>query len=85
MLAPEVYLPLRAVGARFHDSAEGVAAADEVFAVLETPAPGGAGRVPAPDPAPGPVRLDGVGVDGRSGRSSTALDARCWSRARCSG
>jgi ATP-binding cassette subfamily C protein CydCD len=29
ILAPEVYLPLRAVGARFHDSAEGLAAASE--------------------------------------------------------
>ena len=37
MLAPEIYLPLRAVGARFHDSMEGLAAADDVFAVLETP------------------------------------------------
>jgi ATP-binding cassette subfamily C protein CydCD len=33
--APEVYLPLRAVAARFHDSAEGAAAAGEIFAVLD--------------------------------------------------
>ncbi len=35
ILAPEAYLPLREVGARFHASMEGVAAADQVFAELE--------------------------------------------------
>ncbi|MFI5959497.1 thiol reductant ABC exporter subunit CydD [Cryptosporangium sp. NPDC051539] len=39
ILAPEVYLPLRAVGAQFHASAEGLEAAEKVFAVLESPAP----------------------------------------------
>ncbi len=68
ILAPEVYLPLRAVGARFHDSAEGVAAADEVFSVLDLVPDGSGGPAgPAPDPAAGPVRLRGVGVDGRAG------------------
>jgi thiol reductant ABC exporter CydD subunit len=38
ILAPEAYLPLRAVGAQFHATADGLAAADEVFAVLEIPA-----------------------------------------------
>ncbi len=37
ILAPEAYLPIRTVGASFHASAEGLAAADEVFAVLENP------------------------------------------------
>ncbi|WP_245679140.1 thiol reductant ABC exporter subunit CydD [Actinomadura hibisca] len=37
VLTPEVYLPLRALGARFHASAEGVAAAGSVFAVLDAP------------------------------------------------
>ncbi|MBA3906186.1 MAG: thiol reductant ABC exporter subunit CydD, partial [Pseudonocardiales bacterium] len=68
ILAPEVYLPLRAVGARFHDSAEGLAAASEVFSVLETPASASAGRVPAPNPARVPIRLEHVAVDGRAGR-----------------
>jgi len=36
ILAPEAYLPLRAVGAQFHATADGLAAAEEVFAVLET-------------------------------------------------
>jgi ATP-binding cassette subfamily C protein CydD len=39
ILAPEAYLPLRQVGANYHASAEGLAAAEEVFAVLETPLP----------------------------------------------
>ncbi|MET9087958.1 thiol reductant ABC exporter subunit CydD [Streptomyces sp. NPDC004237] len=48
VLAPEAYLPLRQVGAQFHAAAEGLAAAEEIFAVLETPVPGsGAGEVPA--------------------------------------
>ncbi|WP_281690607.1 thiol reductant ABC exporter subunit CydD [Pseudonocardia thermophila] len=75
ILAPEVYLPLRAVGARFHDSAEGLAAAAETFAVLETPAetPRDA-SVPVPDPADAPLRLRGVVVDGRGGRVLDGLD-----------
>ncbi|OOC52571.1 MULTISPECIES: thiol reductant ABC exporter subunit CydD [Nocardiopsis] len=35
ILAPEAYLPLREVGARFHASMEGVAAAEQVFAELD--------------------------------------------------
>ncbi|NDU78106.1 thiol reductant ABC exporter subunit CydD, partial [Actinomadura sp. DSM 109109] len=47
VLTPEVYLPLRALGQRFHAGAEGVAAAREAFAVLDVrvpdvPAGGGA-------------------------------------------
>ncbi|MFJ9633096.1 thiol reductant ABC exporter subunit CydD [Streptomyces sp. NPDC101175] len=39
VLAPEAYLPLRQVGAQYHAAAEGLAAAQEIFAVLETPVP----------------------------------------------
>ncbi|MFV2172939.1 thiol reductant ABC exporter subunit CydD [Actinomadura sp. LOL_016] len=35
LLTPEVYAPLRALGTRFHASAEGVAAAGEAFAVVD--------------------------------------------------
>ncbi|QVQ51651.1 thiol reductant ABC exporter subunit CydD [Spiractinospora alimapuensis] len=35
LLAPEAYLPLREVGARFHASMEGVAAAEQVFDTVE--------------------------------------------------
>lgn len=37
ILAPEAYLPIRNVGAAFHASTEGLAAANEVFALLESP------------------------------------------------
>jgi ATP-binding cassette subfamily C protein CydD len=39
LLTPEAYLPLRAVGAQFHASAEGAAAARDVFEILDTPEP----------------------------------------------
>ena len=61
VLAPEVYLPLRQVGAHFHASTDGVAAATQVFAVLDTPVPA-PGTVPAPDLRTTTVRLRGVGV-----------------------
>ncbi|MFF3373420.1 thiol reductant ABC exporter subunit CydD [Streptomyces sp. NPDC002680] len=58
ILAPEAYLPLRQVGAQFHAAAEGLAAAEEIFAVLETPVPeSGTGAVPE-----GGVAFEGVTV-----------------------
>ncbi|MGW2129082.1 thiol reductant ABC exporter subunit CydD [Streptomyces coelicoflavus] len=48
VLAPEAYLPLRQVGAQYHAAAEGLAAAEDIFSVLERPVPAsGTGRVPA--------------------------------------
>jgi len=61
VLAPEVYLPLRRVGAEFHASTDGLAAADRAFAVLERPLPA-AGTTPAPPLAGATLVLDGVGV-----------------------
>ena len=40
VLAPEFYLPLRALGTSFHAGMAGVAAAQRLFAVLETPVEG---------------------------------------------
>lgn len=40
VLAPEVYLPVRNVGTHFHASADGLAAADAAFSILDTKAPG---------------------------------------------
>jgi ATP-binding cassette, subfamily C, bacterial CydCD len=37
VLAPEAYLPLRALGANYHASADGMQAAQDVFALLEQP------------------------------------------------
>jgi ATP-binding cassette, subfamily C, bacterial CydD len=39
LLTPEAYLPLRALGAQFHASAEGTAAADQVMDILSAPEP----------------------------------------------
>ena len=81
LLTPEAYLPLRAVGAQFHASMEGAAAATRVFEILDTPAPA--------QPQPGPratalgnaradlrnadIRLTGVTV-GYPGRARPALE-----------
>jgi ATP-binding cassette subfamily C protein CydCD len=68
VLAPEAYLPLRQVGAQYHAAAEGLAAAEEIFAVLETPVPeSGTGAVPVGAPA-----FEGVGVR-YPGRSADAV------------
>ncbi|MGC5412903.1 hypothetical protein ACPXCX_56000, partial [Streptomyces sp. DT225] len=70
-LAPVAYLPIRQVGAQFHAAAEGLSAAEEVFAVLETePRPSGTGEVP------GALRLELEGVTVRhAGRSEPSLAA----------
>ncbi|MEU7554801.1 thiol reductant ABC exporter subunit CydD [Streptomyces sp. NPDC044571] len=61
ILAPEAYLPLRQVGAQYHAAAEGLAAAEEIFAVLETPDTRAGGV--APVPAQGlRIEIDGVAV-----------------------
>jgi ATP-binding cassette subfamily C protein CydD/ATP-binding cassette subfamily C protein CydCD len=70
ILAPEAYLPLRQVGANYHASAEGLAAASEVFAVLEKPA-APSGGVPAPS---GVLCFEDVTVR-YPGRDVPALDA----------
>src|SRR3984957_903526 len=45
--APEAYLPLRALGTQFHATADGLAAAEEVFAILETE-PESEAQIPVP-------------------------------------
>lgn len=48
LLAPEAYLPLRQVGVQFHAAAEGVAATEDVFAVLDAaPTTHAAEKVPS--------------------------------------
>ncbi len=61
LLTPEAYLPLRAVGAQFHASTEGAAAARQVFEILDVPEPGQAR--PASSPAGTPVRLPDLRKD----------------------
>ncbi|MFF3860417.1 thiol reductant ABC exporter subunit CydD [Streptomyces sp. NPDC002209] len=48
ILAPEAYLPLRQVGAQYHAAAEGLAAAEEIFEVLQTPVAALGGDAPVP-------------------------------------
>ncbi len=52
ILAPEYYLPLRALGARFHAGTSGVTAAQRIYAVLESaPPPRPASAEPPPAPS----------------------------------
>ncbi|MEU9199512.1 thiol reductant ABC exporter subunit CydD [Streptomyces sp. NPDC048332] len=71
ILAPEAYLPIRQVGAQYHAAAEGLSAAEEIFAVLETePRTGGTQDVPAS------LRLEVKGVTVRhAGRAEPSLAA----------
>ncbi|MBO8187304.1 thiol reductant ABC exporter subunit CydD [Streptomyces spirodelae] len=74
ILAPEAYLPLRQVGTHYHAAAEGLAAAESVFDVLERPLPAhGSARVDARNAT---VTLKGVAVrhPGRSGYSLPPTD-----------
>jgi ATP-binding cassette subfamily C protein CydD len=78
LLAPEAFLPLRQVGVQFHAAADGLAAAEDVFAILEddTTAPAhqdaparSAVAAPASTGArPAVLRFDGVTV--RRGESA---------------
>ncbi|MFF4577902.1 thiol reductant ABC exporter subunit CydD [Streptomyces sp. NPDC001389] len=70
ILAPEAYLPLRQVGAQYHAAAEGLAAAEEIFTVLESPVPGPVAGAAVPAAAP-VIELDAVEVrhEGRSASS----------------
>ncbi|WP_315502178.1 thiol reductant ABC exporter subunit CydD [Actinomyces radicidentis] len=74
MIAPEVYAPLRQVGFQFHASANGVAAADAVFEVLETPLPEH-GDVPAPDLSRSAIRVEGLSVAARGAWAPHELTA----------
>jgi len=69
ILAPEVYLPLRQVGAQFHASTEGLEAANQVFTVLETPVPAAGTRTTVPT---GALTLENVTVR-YPGRTDPAL------------
>jgi ATP-binding cassette, subfamily C, bacterial CydD len=61
ILAPELYLPFRRLGAEYHASADGLAVAERMFDLLDAPAaiPAGGPRL-APSPAFAGVRFEGV-------------------------
>ncbi|MGW7413219.1 thiol reductant ABC exporter subunit CydD [Streptomyces sp. NPDC054863] len=71
ILAPEAYLPLRQVGAQYHAAAEGLSAAEEIFAVLETELPAGGS---ADVPLSGALRVEGATVR-HEGRAEVSLEA----------
>ena len=61
VLAPELYVPFRRLGAEYHASADGLAVADRLFALLDAPADTGPGGLKlAPSSARAPVRFERV-------------------------
>jgi ATP-binding cassette, subfamily C, bacterial CydD len=74
LLAPDVYWPLRRIGAEFHAAQDGRAAADQAFALIEDSAiaVGGIRRVSARGAA---IVLDKLGVAGRDGLRPHDLSA----------
>jgi thiol reductant ABC exporter CydD subunit len=58
ILAPEAYLPLRLLGTNYHASAEGMKAAEEIFAVLERPLPSRGTCTDVPDPSRCGLRVE---------------------------
>jgi thiol reductant ABC exporter CydD subunit len=74
VLAPELYLPLRRLGAEYHASADGLAVAERILALLEAPpAVRDEGMRIAPDPAVAVVRFERVAFS-YPGRAEPVLD-----------
>ncbi|WP_205856769.1 thiol reductant ABC exporter subunit CydD [Phytoactinopolyspora endophytica] len=78
LLAPEAYLPLRALGSQFHASTEGLAVAERVFTVLDQKPTAGQQDLQARqgrflEAEIGEIRFDDVTVQ-YPGRSTPALD-----------
>jgi thiol reductant ABC exporter CydD subunit len=74
VLAPEAYIPLRQLGAGYHASAEGMAAADQAFAVLELPVAPSGSQPRVPDPRACAITVEELSVT-YAGRERPALDA----------
>jgi ATP-binding cassette subfamily C protein CydD len=83
ILAPEVYVPLRALGAQYHASADGLAVADRLLALVEEPAPAATGHVAPPRPDGAPVRFERVAFayPARAGDVLRAVDLELAPRA----
>lgn len=62
VLAPEAYLPLRQLGANYHASSEGMAAAEQVFGVLQTTPAAHGTRTNFPSPAISGLEIDRLEV-----------------------
>ncbi|MGB3303595.1 thiol reductant ABC exporter subunit CydD [Gordonia sp. (in: high G+C Gram-positive bacteria)] len=74
ILAPEAYLPLRRIGAQFHNAEDGVAAADDVLDILDAADADSRGTLQV-TVAGASIELDGVGVCGRDGWAPRGLSA----------
>lgn len=72
ILAPEAYLPLRQLGMNYHASAEGLHAAEEVFALLERPTAARGTRLDMPDPSLATISVRDLEVR-YEGRKNAAL------------
>jgi thiol reductant ABC exporter CydD subunit len=74
VLAPELYLPFRRLGAEYHASADGLAIAERLFTLLDAPAAALAGgSLAPPSPARAPVRFEQVCFS-YPNRSAAVLD-----------
>jgi len=75
LLAPELYLPLRQLGAQFHASADGLAVADRILALLDD-GPARMRTLVPPSPAIAAVRLRNVSFSypSRPGRVLDGVD-----------
>ena len=75
ILAPELYAPLRELGAQYHAGADGLAGAERILEVLDLPAAVAVREptVAAPDPAVAAVSLTDVRF-AHAGRSAPVLD-----------
>jgi thiol reductant ABC exporter CydD subunit len=72
VLAPEAYLPFRLLGTNFHASAEGMKAAEQVFALVEQPLLPGGTVTATPDPSVTGISVDDIEVT-YPGRGQPAL------------
>ncbi|MFX0573945.1 thiol reductant ABC exporter subunit CydD [Nocardia nepalensis] len=79
ILAPEVYLPLRMVGERFHAAQDGMAAADKAFAILEPESAAGQRSLPSKRPyaleAASVIEIRDLDVRARDGFAPAGLTA----------
>jgi thiol reductant ABC exporter CydD subunit len=75
ILAPELYLPMRQLGAQFHAASDGVAAAERIFELVDSPDESDLPRaaVAAPDVRQAAIRVERVSF-AYSAREDLALD-----------
>jgi thiol reductant ABC exporter CydD subunit len=73
VIAPEAYLPLRALAANYHASADGVSAAGRIFALLEAPTPVRGRRAAIPELSTSELAVHELSVS-YAGRAAPALD-----------